>query len=127
MSDRALRPVLRQRKDIGLRFMIILLGGIGICLFLMLGVAYLLFPSEIKDQKFALPLPGFPAPVLQPSPRVDMQAFHAEEMRQLNGAGWVNRANGTVHIPIDHAMRDVARDGIPGWPTSAAASEGERR
>ena len=57
-----------------------------------------------------------------------MDAFRAEEMRRLNSAGWQDRAAGTVHIPIDQAMRAVAAEGIPGWPTgAAAASQGDRR
>ncbi len=116
MSERALRPVLREKNDIGLRFMLALLGFIGLCLVLMLGLAYLLFPKEVRDQRFARPFPKFPEPVLQPSPPVDMQQFYAQEMQRLNSAGWVDKAAGTVHIPIDQAMRSVVAEGIPGWP-----------
>jgi hypothetical protein len=128
MSDRALRPVLREKKDIGPRFMLLLLGLIGVCLVLMLGIAYLLFPRELRDQRFAGPFPNFPAPVPQPSPPVDMQLFYAREMQRLDSVGWIDKAAGTVHIPIDQAMKAVAAEGIPGWPTgSASASEGSRR
>ena len=50
------------------------------------------------------------------TPRADMQAFYAQEMRRLNSAGWIDKAHGTVHIPISDAMQKIARDGIPGWP-----------
>ena len=71
MDDRALPPVLREKNDIGLRFMFVLLTGIGLCLILMLAIAYLLFPHELKDQRFAQPFPQFPAPVLNPTrPRI---------------------------------------------------------
>jgi hypothetical protein len=127
MDDRTLPPVLREKNDIGLRFMFMLLAGIGLCLMLMLATAYLLFPHELKDQRFAQPFPQFPAPVLQPNPPADMQTFYQQEMQQLNSAGWIDKAAGTVHIPIDQAMRAVASEGIPGWPTAAGASEGNRR
>ena len=126
MSDRALRPVLRERKDIGVRFMLALLAGIGACLLLMLAIGYFRFPKELADRKFAQPFPQFPAPQLQPSPRIDMGTFYAEEMKHLNSAGWQDKAAGTMHIPIDQAMRDIAAEGIPGWPSSADQSEGDR-
>ncbi len=127
MSDRALPPVLREKKDIGPRFMLVLLGFIGVCLVLMLGLAYLLFPLQLRDQRFAGPFPDFPAPVLQPSPPVDMQAFYTQEMQRLNSVGWLDKAAGKVHIPIQQAMQDVAASGIRDWPTSSAASQGSRR
>ena len=127
MSDRALRPVLREKKDVGLRFMLALLGFIGFCLVLMLGLAYLLFPKEVRDQRFARPFPEFPEPVLQPRPPVDMQQFYAQEMQRLNSVGWVDKAAGTVHIPIDQAMQATAAEGIPGWPGGpATASAGKQ-
>lgn len=127
MSDRALRPVLREKKDIGPRFMLALLSLIGACLILMLLLAYLLFPKEIRDQRFAGPFPRFPAPTLQPKPASDMQRFYAEEMQHLNSTGWIDKAAGKVHIPIDQAMRLVATEGVPGWPTGATASGDSRR
>jgi hypothetical protein len=46
-----------------------------------------------------------------------MAAFYAEEMQHLNSLGWVNRASGIVHIPIEQAMRETVQRGIPDWPT----------
>lgn len=117
-EQRLLQPVRRETQDVSLRFVLLLLGGIGACLVLMLGIAYLVFPREISDRRFAGPFPDFPRPVLQPSPRVDMAQFYAEEMRRLDGIGWTDHASGHVHIPVAQAMRAVAREGIPGWPTT---------
>ena len=128
MPERTLRPVLREPRDIGLRFMLALLGFIGVCLLLMLGLAYVLFPQEIHDRRFAEPFPQYPPPVLQPDPAADMAAFYAQEIQRLNSAGWIDRSAGIVHIPIDQAMRIVAYEGIRGWPAgNAAASDGARR
>ena len=52
------------------------------------------------DQAKQLTLPHFPNPQLQPSPRESMARFYAEEMQRLNGTGWIDKAKGTVHIPI---------------------------
>ncbi len=124
MSERLLRPAAYNPQDVSLRFMLSLFGFIALCLLLLLGLAYLLFPRQVADRRFATPLPQFPAPQLQPSPRADMQTFYAEEMQRLNSAGWVDRSIGTVHIPIDQAMRTIAAQGIPGWPTHARRNDG---
>lgn len=77
-----------------------------------------LFPNAITDRTMNLPLPRYPEPQLQLSPREDMARFHSEEIQQLNSTGWVDKAHGIVHIPIADAMRQVAQKGIPGWPTA---------
>ncbi len=125
--DRALRPVQHESTDVTFGSMLALFALILGLLLLVLGTAYWLFPGEVKDRRFARPFPDYPSPKLQPSPPVDMSVFYAEEMRQLNGAGWQDKAAGIVHIPIAQAMALVAKEGIPGWPASAAASEGARR
>jgi hypothetical protein len=76
-----------------------------------------MFPNGTVDRTLHLPLPHYPAPELQVNPRDDMSRFRANELQHLNGTGWVDDAHGTVHIPIDDAMRQVAKDGIDGWPT----------
>ncbi len=125
---RTLQPPQRETNDVGLRFMLRLLGLILAVLVLMIGLAWWIFPGEVADRRFAQPFPAFPGPRLQPSPRVDMAAFYAEEMARLNGAGWQDRRAGTVHIPIDQAMRLVAKEGIDGWPAgNPAVSLGDRR
>ena len=127
-ADRALPAARHEPSDVGPRFMLVLFALIGGALLLLVGLAYLIFPGEVKDTRFAKPLPSFPTPLLQPAPAVDMQVFYAQEMRQLNGAGWQDRAAGTVHIPIAQAMRAVAAEGIKGWPAGdKTVSEGDRR
>jgi hypothetical protein len=125
MSDRVLRPVTREKNDIGPRFMLMLLGGIGICLLLFLGLAWLLFPHEVKDQRFARPFPEYPMPVLQANPPADMEAFYAREMQRLHSAGWIDKQAGIVHIPIDQAMQEVVKEGIKGWPAPNTGQGGK--
>ena len=127
-STRTLVPAQRETRDVRLRFMLALLGFIATVLLLMMGLAWWIFPGELADRRFAQPFPAFPAPRLQPSPRADMQAFYAQEMARLGSAGWQDRQAGTVHIPIDQAMRAVAAQGIPGWPAgNTHVSLGDRR
>ena len=77
-----------------------------------------LFPEALNGHAKRLALPQFPNPQLQPSPREAMARFYAEEMQRLNGTGWIDKSKGTVHIPIQDAMRKVVEDGISGWPAA---------
>ena len=63
-----------------------------------------------------------PAPRLQTLPAQDLAAVRAEEDRTLTTYGWVDEKAGTVHIPIDEAMRLLAQRGeapLPAMPPSA--------
>jgi len=46
-----------------------------------------------------------PAPRLQQFPRNELYEFRTQEQQQLNSYGWVDKNSGTVHIPIEDAMR----------------------
>jgi hypothetical protein len=58
-----------------------------------------------------------PAPRLQTLPAQDLAAVRAEEDRTLTTYGWVDERAGTVHIPIDEAMRLLAQHGEAPLPT----------
>jgi hypothetical protein len=79
-----------------------------------------LYPQSLSDATLTPPLPMYPGPRLQSDPPADMRAFQAQQMRQLDGTGWVDAAHGVVHIPIGDAMRIVEHEGIPGWPAPGA-------
>jgi uncharacterized iron-regulated membrane protein len=128
LGERALVPAHRETSDITFRLATGLLALAGVLLLLLLGLAWLMFPGEVNDQRFAQPFPEWPGPRLQTDAAADMKRFQAEEMRWLNSAGWQDRSSKTVHIPIDQAMRAVAAEGISGWPAGdPAASQGDRR
>lgn len=54
-----------------------------------------------------------PGPLLQAAPTEDMTAMRAENDRMLQHAGWVDRAQGTVRVPIDVAIDVLAARGLP--------------
>ncbi len=54
-----------------------------------------------------------PGPLLQAAPSEDMTAMRAENDRVLQHAGWVDRAQGTVRVPIDVAIDVLAARGLP--------------
>ena len=61
-----------------------------------------------------------PAPHLQPSPAVDLQAFREQEDRILGTYGWVDKERQVVRIPIEEAMRLLVSRGRP--PTAPPPS-----
>jgi hypothetical protein len=66
-------------------------------------------------------------PDLQTTPKQDLAAFRAEEDRQLNMLGWVDRNAGIARIPIDDAMWAVVSSGLPDWsrPGGGAAARSD--
>lgn len=124
MADvkRAIPDAHHEIRDISEGF---IWGAVALLLASLIAIALLvlwLFPQSLEDRTIQGSLPSYPEPHLQPSPRADMQAFHSEELKRLNSAGWVDQAKGIVHIPITDAMSAVAREGIAGWPTATARS-----
>jgi hypothetical protein len=118
MPEKLLAPAQHETTDVGPAFIWI---GVPLVLVSVVALALLvlwLFPEAMNDQSKRLTLPQFPNPQLQPSPRETMARFYAEEMRWLNGTGWIDKAKGTVHIPIGDAMHKIAEEGIPDWPVS---------
>jgi hypothetical protein len=65
-------------------------------------------PAPLAESR---PMP--PAPRLQITEGKDLKAFKAEEREALNGYGWVDKAGGTLHIPIDRAIEILAERGLP--------------
>jgi len=120
-TEKVLPAAAHEPKDVSERFIwsaVALLGGSLIASVILVLV---LFPGTTTDHSIHLPLPQYPQPELQANPQDDMARFYAAEMRHLNSYGWVDREHGVAHIPIAAAMREVAKGGIAGWPTSAAS------
>jgi hypothetical protein len=122
-DESALPPARHESTDVGERVIWI---GMPLLIVVVVGLALLvfwLFPGQTTDRTLQLPLPRYPTPQLQVSPRDDMSNFLARELHWLNSSGWVDKQRGIVHIPIDEAMRRVAQEGIAGWPGAAEAPQ----
>ena len=62
-----------------------------------------------------------PAPRLQQFPSNEITDFRLKEEQKLNSYGWANKDAGTVHIPIDEAMKLVLQKGtLQARPENAA-------
>lgn len=116
-----LPPAQHEEADVTPRQLLMLLAAFAAMLVLATGLVWWIYPSSLDDTAGRVSAPDFPLPRLQPDPRNDMSAFYEAEMRVLHGTGWVDRARGIVHVPIEQAMATVARRGIPDWPTVAPA------
>ena len=119
MSEKPLPPARAEPSDVDGRLVTIGVPVLVGTVLISAAICLALFPGSIADKILREPLPQYPAPHLQTSPRDEMAAFRAREMQQLNGTGWIDRANGVVHIPIANAMRKVAQEGIDGWPSTS--------
>ena len=115
-AEKVIAAAAHEPSDITGRFVLAAVAVVLTALACITMGVLLAFPSALRDKTMRYPVPNFPQPTLQPSPRADMTRFYAAEMQVLNGTGWVDRAHGIAHIPIDDGMRLLARDGIPGWP-----------
>lgn len=110
-----LPPAKWERKDVAFAPMAISGAGVLIALAGAAGLAYWLYPAPDKVLRFQPPV-TYPGPALQQDPVADMDRFRAEQLRQLNGIYWLDKAAGTVHLPIEDAMRLVASEGVKDWP-----------
>lgn len=104
----------------------IFLAIAGVFMHLILWGLYKRFAGQYKAQApLASPIytsvrqtPGdpartFPAPRLQPDDVADMNKFRAEEEIILNTYDWANQQQGTVRIPIEQAIQQIAKQGLP--------------
>ena len=73
------------------------------------------YPKALPDVGRTLRIAP-PGPRLQISPERDLEQFRADEEKRLNSYYWIDKQKGTVHIPIDEAMKKVVETGIPGFP-----------
>ena len=54
-----------------------------------------------------------PAPRLQTQPFKDIYLLKQGNNERLTAYGWADKANGIVHIPIDHAIELTLQHGLP--------------
>lgn len=62
-----------------------------------------------------------PAPRLEIAPRAVLETLRRDEDRLLHSYGWVDRAQGRVRIPIEHALELIDRRGLPVRPAPPPA------
>ena len=73
------------------------------------------FPTTPADVSRALSVKP-PQPQLQTDPSADLAKFRTHEDKRLNSYYWIDKKKGIVHIPVEQAMREIAAEGIDGFP-----------
>ncbi|WP_308721531.1 hypothetical protein [Komagataeibacter xylinus] len=116
------QPPGHETRDVSFRA--VMIGGVAIGLAVggLVVAADMLFPQKSLDRLLKPPFPVVAEPRLQSDPVADMAAFAAHEEHVLNSFGWTDKSRGIGHIPIDQAMQEIAREGIPGWPADERAA-----
>jgi hypothetical protein len=75
----------------------------------------LAYPNSLPDVSRGLSI-NPPGPRLQTDAEGDLARFRTEENQRLNSYYWIDKQKGTVHVPIEQAMRKLVQTGIPGFP-----------
>jgi hypothetical protein len=73
------------------------------------------YPNTLPDVGRTLRI-NPPGPRLQTDPDSDLQRFRDEQEKRLNSYSWIDKQKGTVHIPIESAMKKLVNNGIPDFP-----------
>ena len=111
-----------ERKDVDVvSLSMIVLALLLLCIVIFLSVTILMHylkshePSKTSGQA-NIPAPRakeFPAPRLEVKPGASLADLHAAENADLDSYGWMDRAAGTVRIPISRAMQLILERGLP--------------
>ena len=59
-------------------------------------------------------------PQLQVNPREDLLRFRAEQEDALESYSWENKEDGTVRVPVEHAMEMLLKQGLPVAPSASS-------
>jgi hypothetical protein len=70
-------------------------------------------PSPLAEER-----PITPGPLLQVSPREDIDDMRKREREHLSTPAWVDREGGVARIPIDRAIALTVERGLPNWPAA---------
>jgi hypothetical protein len=116
-SDVPIRPI--AMFLVGLATMLIVVGALMAALFHLFefGAA----GNDPAPAPLAAESPQTPGPLLQTSPRQDLQQMRQREQSWLDTPAWMDRERGVARIPIDRAMAATAERGLTNWPAVDAS------
>jgi hypothetical protein len=75
-------------------------------------------PSPRAEERVATPGPG-----LQIDEVTEGKRLLARQAQELNSVGWVSKDEKLVRIPIEKAMDQVVKSGLPKWPAPPQQTE----
>jgi hypothetical protein len=62
-----------------------------------------------------------PEPRLQANPALDLEQLRRDEDRRLGSYGWIDRDQKVLRMPIERAIEQVLRRGVPARPPGRTA------
>jgi hypothetical protein len=104
-----------ERSDAEPRLLGALAAGIAAFLILTPWILLLIYPSTAHRDRVVSRLIDVPSPRLQLDPAQELAALRADEGARLSSYGWVDRAGGSVRVPIERALSLTVERGLPGW------------
>jgi hypothetical protein len=110
-----------ERDDVDTRSLLRFAIALGAGIVLALGVLWVTMqiwlseplPSEVQVAPAEVTVPAVPGPGLDAAPERRLDNYLQQEDTLLNNYGWIDRAAGTVHIPISQAMQLMVEQGVP--------------
>jgi hypothetical protein len=112
----------------GLVFFAIALIGVTVLVFLIVALVMHDFRREEKQAestalpRFAGDTGEFASPRIQANAAAELARMKKEDLERLSTFGWIDRAAGIAHIPVDRAIDILADKGLPEAPPAAAAT-----
>jgi hypothetical protein len=112
-------------SDVNIRGLVVFLTGLVVSLAVVVfAVAWMFRALATRAERNDLKPPPLaelradqpPGPRLQPSPGIEMDRLRARQERKLSRTEWVDEHEKIARIPIGHAMRRIAEQGLPDWP-----------
>jgi hypothetical protein len=104
-----------EREDWPLGYVGLVYAGTFVFLVIAPLILMWVYSSTVSDVSRRLSVRP-PAPELQVDPAQDLARFRAQEEKRLDTYYWSDKSKRLVHIPIEEAMKKLAKDGIAGFP-----------
>jgi hypothetical protein len=119
-----------EHSDVPVRPLGIFIGTLAGSLIVVTGIVAALFwlfeDEAAENDPPPLPLaqenPVTPGPLLQVSPREDLDDMRRREREHLDSSAWLDRDGGVARIPIDRAIAISVERGLPNWPAAEGAA-----
>ena len=114
--------VAHEHSDINIRTVLTFGAGMAVIVIVSAVLMWIMFrvleaQAERRDPQIsprALPSGQQPpAPKLLTNEPANLSKFRAEEMKKLEGYGWIDERAGVAHVPIEEAKKLILQRGLP--------------
>lgn len=119
-----------EQRDVNGFWLLVALAAFLLAFALALLGAYWAWQANLQQFAPLSPVtaqaPPTPQPRLLVKPVAELEQFMQEKQTRLQSYGWADRERGIAHIPIEHAMQQLAADGLPRWSQPSPAPPGQK-